>query len=203
MAKGTRIPPQGKIEPITIEGRGFSQKITMEGIAELHAEMDEEELMNGKPCVCVSCCFRAAQLAFSKLWHGDKEIPKRGDIKIISALPTRGSQITFKYILGLEVKPEGSSDGFVLEIPRGTDKKNLTQENYVFTFIRKSTNDSVLVRVRPEIFPTGYFDLGKIVEHGIPREATEEEKERHEVWEREVRDKFLTFFEEELFINET
>ena len=199
MAKETRIPPQEKIEPITIEEKVFSQKITIEEIAELHAEIDEEELMNGKPCVCVSCCFRAAQLAFSKLWHGDKEIPKRGDIKIISALPTRGSQITFKYILGLEVKPEGSSDGFVLEIPRGTDKKNLTQENYVFTFIRKSTNDSVLVRVRPEIFPDGFFEQRRIVEHGIPREATEEEKERYEEREREVRDKFLAFSEEELF----
>ena len=70
----------------------------------------------------------------------------------------------------------------------GTDTENLTQENYVFTFIRKSTNDSVLVRVRPEIFPTGYFDLRKKVEHGIPREATEEERERYEKWEREVRD---------------
>jgi len=191
------------MEPITIEERGTPQKITIEEIAELHAEIDEEELKNGKLCICVLCSFRAAQLAFSKLWHGDKEMPKRGDIKIISALPTRGSQITFKYILGLDVKSEGSSDEFVLEIPRGTDKKNLTQENYVFTFIRKSTNDSVLVRVRPEIFLTGYFDLRKKVEHGIPREATEEERERYEEWEREVRDKFLAFSEEELFICET
>jgi hypothetical protein len=63
----------------------------MEEIAELH-----EERIDGKPCICVSCSFRAAQLAFSKLWHEDKETPKREDIRIISTLPTEGSQQTFK-----------------------------------------------------------------------------------------------------------
>ncbi len=47
------------MEPIIIEERGTKQKITIEEIAELH-----EELMDGKPCICVSCSFRAAELAF-------------------------------------------------------------------------------------------------------------------------------------------
>ncbi len=63
----------------------------MEEIAELH-----EELIDGKPCIYVSSSFRTAQLAFSKLWHEDKETPKREDIRIISTLPTEGSQQTFK-----------------------------------------------------------------------------------------------------------
>jgi len=44
----------------------------MEEIAELH-----EERIDGKPCICVSCSFRAAQLAFSKPWRENEEIPKR------------------------------------------------------------------------------------------------------------------------------
>lgn len=199
-----KTPLQGKIEPITIEERGIPVKITMEEIAELHAEQNEEELIDGKPCICVSSSFRAAQLAFSKLWHEDKEPPKREDIKIISTLPTEGSQQTFKYILGIEPVSKSNARGeFVLALPAGTDKKNLMQDNYVFTFIRKSTNASfqVQVQVRPEIFPDGFFVQRRIVEHGIPREATEERK-IFEKREREVRDKFLAFSEEELFITE-
>ena len=80
------------MEPIITEEKGNLQEITIEEIAELH-----EELLDGKPCICVSCSFRAAKLAFSKLWHENEEIPKREDIKIVSTLPTEGSQQTFKY----------------------------------------------------------------------------------------------------------
>ena len=75
--KRNKIPLHGKIEPITIEERGAPQKITMEEIAKLHAEQHEEELTDGKPCICVSSSFRAVQLAFSNLWQG--EIPERED----------------------------------------------------------------------------------------------------------------------------
>jgi hypothetical protein len=191
-----KTPPQGKMKPITIEERETPLKITMEEIAELHAEQHDEERIDGKPCICVSSSFRAAQLAFSKLWRENEETPKREDIKILSSLPTEGSQQTFKYILGSK---EGE---FGLDLPEGTDVKNLTPWNYTFTFIRKSTNASFQVQVRPEIFPDGFFEQRRIVEHGIPREATEGERERFEEWEREVRDKFLAFSEEELFISE-
>jgi hypothetical protein len=197
-----KTPLQGKIEPITIEERGIPVKITMEEIAELHAEQNEEEMIDGKPCICVSSSFRAAQLAFSKLWRENEEIPKREDIKIISTLPTEGSQQTFKYILGIEPVSKSNARGeFELALPAGTDKKNLMQDNYVFTFIRKSTNASFQVQVKLEVFPDGFFVQRRIVEHGIPREATEKRK-IFEKREREVRDKFLAFSEEELFISE-
>ncbi len=66
----------GNKEPITIEARGSQQKITMEEIEELHAELHGEERIDGKPCICVSSSFRAVQLAFSKLWRENDEIPK-------------------------------------------------------------------------------------------------------------------------------
>ena len=52
----------------------------------------------------------------------------------------------------------------MLDLPEGTDVKNLTSWNYTFTFIRKSTNASFQVQVRPEIFPEGFFAQRRIVE---------------------------------------
>jgi len=185
------------MEPVRIEEGRIVQEITIEEIAELHGE-----LMGGKPCICVSCSFRAAQLAISKLWHEDKEIPEREDIMITSSLPSRGSKQTFKYILGIE--PLSNAGGeFELCIPEGTDVKNLMLQNYTFTFTRKSTGAAIRVQARPEIFPEGFSEQRGIVEFGIPREATVEEQARFEAREKEVGDKFLSFSEEELFFSET
>jgi len=195
-----------RLKPIIMEDSGGSRvKIRIEEIAKLHAEMHGDEPMDGKPCVCVVSGFRAAQLALSNLRHEDEEIPAREDIKIISTLPTKGSQLTFKYMLGIELKPwqEGTTGDYVLEPPDGTDAKHLTTGNYVFTFIRKSTNASFQVQVRPELFPEGFFELGSIVEHEIPREPTEEEREKYEGWEMEVREKLLSLPEDEIFIGKT
>ncbi len=182
------------MEQIIIEEKGTKKEITIEEMAELH-----EELMEGKPRICVSSSFRAAQLALSKLFHA---IPERADIKITSSLHSRGSKQTFKYILGIE--PLSNAGGeFELCIPEGTDVKNLMLQNYTFTFTRKSTGAAIRVQARPEIFPEGFFEQRGIVEFGIPREATVEEQARFEAREREVGDKFLSFSEEELFFSET
>ena len=191
-----------RLKPIIMEEGENQVKIRIEEIAKLHAEMHGDEPMDGKPCVCVASGFRATQLALSNMWHEDKEIPVREDIKIISTLPTKGSQLTFKYMLGIELEPwqEGTIGDYVLEPPEGTDAKHLTTGNYVFTFIRKSTNTSYKVQVIPELFSDGYFELGTIVEHEIPREPTEEEREKYEGWEMEVREKLLSLPEDEIFI---
>jgi hypothetical protein len=49
------------------------------------------------------------------------------------------------------------------------------------------------VQVRPEIFPEGFFAQRRIVEFGIQREATENERKKFEEWEREVRNFIMTF----------
>ena len=61
---------------------------------------------------------------------------------------------------------------------------------------------AIRVQARPETFPDGFFEQRRIVEFGILREATVEEQARFEEWERGVRDKFLSFPEEELFFSE-
>ncbi len=83
--KRNNTPPQGGIRPITLEERGALQEMIIEEIAELH-----EELMDGKPCICVSCSFRAAQLAFSKPWRENEEIPKRDKFLTISYSSVNG-----------------------------------------------------------------------------------------------------------------
>ena len=78
--------------------------------------------------------------------------------------------------------------------------ENLTPKNYISTFFRKSTSSMFQVQVRAEIFSEDFFEQRSIVEFGIPRDATVEERKRFEEREREVRDKFLTFSEDQLFI---
>jgi len=56
------------------------------------------------------------------------------------------------------------------------------------------------VQVRAEIFSECFFEQRRIAEFGIPRDTTVEERKRFEEWEREVRDNFLTFSEDQLFI---
>ncbi len=68
----------------TIGARGSKHKITMEEIEELYAEQHGEERIDGKPSICVSSSFRAVQLAFSKLWHENEEIPKSDNILTFS-----------------------------------------------------------------------------------------------------------------------
>ncbi len=82
---------------------------------------------------------------------------------------------------------------------KGNLQEITVEENYVFTFTRKSTGAAIRVQTRPTIFPDGFFEQRGIVEFGIPREATEEERRIFETWERGVRDKFMSFSEEELF----
>jgi hypothetical protein len=90
----------------------------------------------------------------------------------------------------------------MLAPPAGMDNNNAGIETYVFTVIRKSTNASFQIRVRPDVFPDGFFSLKRKVKKGIPRDATEEERKRYEGWESEIRDKFLTFSDDNLFAGE-
>jgi len=150
-----------ELAPISIYDEKNLLEISIEDIGKFHGDI----------CPCVVVAFRATQLAISQIWG--EEIPRREDFEIISAHPGQGSQDVFEFIC--RAKTRGA---FILALPRGTDKENLTMENWVFTFIRKSTNERVKVRVKKEMFPGGateFFDLRKKVE--FKRTATTEKKE--------------------------
>ncbi len=72
--------------------------------------------------------------------------------------------MTFEYILN-------STEDVVIQSP--TDIINITADNYVYTFINKTTNDSVTLRVKEDIFPERFFELRTKKKLGT---ATKEEK---------------------------
>jgi len=133
--------------------------ITIEDVGKYHGEGEIEI------CPCVVCAFRSTLRAFSEeeLWGG---IPHRGDVKIISAHPSDGHKMTFEYILN-------STEDVVIELPPGTDIINITADNYVYTFINKTTNESITLRVKEDIFPERFFELRTKKKLGT---ATKEEK---------------------------
>jgi hypothetical protein len=162
---------------------------------------DNTELLNisigevgehhGGICPCVAVAFRVTELAFSEeIWGG---IPHRGDVKIICGHPSDDHELTFEYILN-------STEDLTIKLPEGTDIVNLTANNYVYTFIRKSTGDSITLRVNEEIFPEGFFDLRKKCK---AKTATPEEIKTFKLAKEELKESFMFLPMSELFSSET
>ena len=140
--------------------------ISIEEVGEYHGAID----------IDLALGFRSIQLAIAELWGG--EVPHRGDIRVISASPAKGINDAFEYILS-------STEDVVIELPEGTDIVNINVDNHVYTFIRKSTGDSITFRVKEEFFPDGFFELRKKVKFGIPAPATPEERKAFKMlWEK-------------------
>ncbi|MCD6569913.1 MAG: hypothetical protein J7L53_04345 [Deltaproteobacteria bacterium] len=114
-----------KLSPILIYDKDELLEITIEDVGKYHGDI----------CVCLTIAFRATQVAISQLWGS--EIPKRGDFKIISGLPTPGSKDAFEFITRV-ITRKGGKD-FKLQLLEGTDIKNMSRDNFTFAFIRKST----------------------------------------------------------------
>ncbi len=129
-------------------------------------------------CPCVACAFRSTLRAFSdeELWDA---IPQRGDLKIITAHPSDGHQMTFEYILG-------SSEDLVIK--EGVDTVNITADNYDYTFIRKSTRDSVELKVNETLFQERFFELRTKKKQGT---ATQEETKTFKMLKGELKEKFM------------
>ncbi len=162
-----------------VHDNGSIVNLTIEGAAAGHD--------GGKLCLCVAVAFRASQFVFSEAWDG---IPDRNDLSIVSAHPSDGHEATFLYILG------NSGIDYTVEMPEGTDPKNLTKENYVYTFTRKSTGESVTVHVKDGVFPDELFELRKKCKAGT---ATPDEKKAFKLVKRELKDEFRYLPMDDLF----
>jgi len=171
----------------------------------------EKEFANATGiCTCVAASFRAALLGIKNVWG--EEIPKRDDIRIISNLPTPGSCQCFQYITGNAPNVKAMCKGeFHIILPNGTEVKNMSVKNlkkiamninasyYCFTICRKSTGECFTANVKDDVFPEDYFVLRKKVKYGVPEKASKEEiDEFRKKWEN-VRNKFLTQPDYELF----
>ncbi len=141
---------------------------------------------DGNTTCCVSLAFRASQFALSEEQVGTD----RNDIVIVSANPSEAQEAVFLYVLG------NSTADYSVEMPAGTDPKNLTKENFVYTFTRKSTGDSVTVGLKDGVIPDELFELRKKCKAGT---ATPEEKKAVGLIKREIKDKFKYLPMDELF----
>lgn len=155
------IRERGALSPILIHDRVCFEKVP------LKIFIEDIRKYRGNICPGVVISYRATQLAISQLWKparppeegaGGDEIPKRGDFKIISAAPFPCIQATFEFIT--RVVTRGKAD-FKIELPKGTDIENISEDNFVFTLIRKSTGASIKIRLREELFSEKFFTLRK------------------------------------------
>ena len=169
-----------KLSPILIYDEDKLLEITIEEVGKYHGDI----------CVCLTIAFRATQLAISQLWRG--EIPRRGDFKIISALPTPGSKDAFEFITRVITRKKGTD--FDLKLPEGTDNRNMAKDNFTFTFVRKSTHELIRIQMNEEVFPEGYFELRNKVTFSIPISATPDEERTFKQVKQELRDSLLYFW---------
>ena len=151
--------------------------ITIEDAGKYHGEGVVEI------CPCVASAFKSTLRAFSEeeLWNGT---PQRGDVKINSGHPSDGHMMTFEYILG------SIED---LTIDEGADIVYITADNYVYSFTRNSTNDSITLRVKEEIFPERFFELRtkcKLAKMG-KGDVTKEEKKAFKLLWGELKEKLM------------
>lgn len=151
----------------------------------LDISLDDLGAAHGHICPCVAAAFKGSQIAFLT-WDG---VPARGDLEIVSAHPSDGHNETFEYILN-------SSDDVTVELPDGTDTLNLTEENYCYSFIEKSTGDMVVVSVKDDLFPDGFFEIRMKCKTNV---STPDEKSAFKLAKNEIKEKILYLPTEEVF----
>jgi sirohydrochlorin ferrochelatase/formylmethanofuran dehydrogenase subunit E len=160
---------------LQIYDEGENPDISLDDVAEAH----------GHVCPCVAAAFKASQTAF-KAWD---KIPARANLEIVSAHPSDGHTETFEYILN-------SSEDVTVKLPDGTDTLNLTEENYCYSFIEKSTGDMVVVSVKDDIFPDGFFEMRMKCKTNV---STPDEKSAFKLAKNEIKEKILYLPAEEVF----
>ncbi len=173
-----------ELSPIFIYDEDDLLELSIEDIGKYHGDV----------CPCVVVAFRAIQAAISRLWDG--EIPQRSDFRIITKCPTQGSQDVFDFTTRAKTGKNRNGD-FRIELPEGTSFENLSADNFAFIFIRKSTGDSLEVRVNKEIFPEGFLKLRNKVKS---EKATREEKEMFELVKRELKYRYMSLSADEFFV---
>ena len=179
------IRKKGKLAPILIYDRICFEKVP------LKISIEDIRKYRGNICPGVVLSFRATQLAISQLWKD--EIPERGDFKIISAAPFPCVRATFEFITRVVTRGKGD---FKIELPKGTDIKNISKDNFVFTITRKSTGDSIEIRLKEELFSERFFELRK---KKIEGKATPEEIKELMSIKQKYKDTFMNLPMDKLF----
>jgi len=176
------IAKSPELSPILIYDGDNLLELTLEDAGKYHGDI----------CPCVVVTFRAVKLAISELW--ENEIPRRDDFKIISSLPTDGSEDAFEFITRVKRRKDFSYD-----LPEGTSRLRTSVQNYSFVIIRKSNGKRIKVRVKEEIFQKindNFFELRKKIKLG---EATAEEEREFYLEKQKLKEIFIKLPLNELF----
>jgi len=181
--EGRTVAPKTNLAPVSIYDEENLLRISIEDVGKYHGDIS----------FCAVVGFRATQFAIAQLWKD--EIPKRKDFKIISAFPGKGSQDAFEFITRAKTRKD-----FNLKLPEGTSPQNLSIDNLVFTFTRKSTGKQIKIWVKEEIFPIGYkefFNLRKKAK--FDKMATPKEKKAFKLAKQELKEIVMSLPVDSLF----
>ncbi|MEA3489813.1 MAG: FmdE family protein [Candidatus Omnitrophota bacterium] len=158
----------------------------------INISLEDAGKYHGDICPCLVFTYRAIQSAVERLWEG--EIPYRSDMRMITRSKSCGARDAFEFVARAVTRPERKGD-FRIEPPE-EKKPNMEINDFVFIFIRKSTNDRLEVRVKDSVFPEGFLRMKKKRESGL---LTPREKEMFNKAKLELKRKAVSLPPEELF----
>lgn len=74
--------------------------------------------------------------------------------------------------------------------------KVLSKDNYVYTFVRKPTNEQIVIRVEETVFPEKFFEMRMKAK---AEDATPKDKKAFGVAKQQLKDTFLSLSTDKLF----
>lgn len=128
------------VPPIKIMVDGKEQDITLGRVFQFH----------GDECPGAIIAYRGVQYGINLLYRN--EIPERDDLLVISRTPAGGAKDCIDFLM------KGDKPSEKALPPIGMEK---SRDGFVFTVMRKSTCETVEVRLNKALFPIDFFPLKK------------------------------------------
>ena len=184
----------GYLDPVVVRDSDpmgtYVINVTLEGMAQYQGKPDAAPVGY--------CVFRAFKVAIAEVWDG--EAPLREDIIVNTTNPTKGAADAVEFI----TKARSRRELTLKRIP-GTTGVVMTPDNWIWVFTSKSTGNAIEIKVKADAFPVvnGKTNLehraiviGKLKVGETP---TAEELEDHKAAMMELKKRFKTWSDSELF----
>lgn len=184
----------GYLDPVVVRDSDpmgtYVINVTLEGMAQYQGKPDAAPVGY--------CIFRAFKVAIAEVWDG--EAPLREDVIVNTTNPTKGAADAVEFI----TKARSRRELTLKRIP-GTTGVVMTPDNWIWVFTSKSTGNAIEIKVRTDAFPVvnGKTNLehraiviGKLKVGETP---TAEELEDHKAAMMELKKRFKTWSDSELF----
>lgn len=128
------------VMPVKMTVDGNQRIVTLDGVFKYH----------GDECPGVIIAYRAAQYGIKLLFRD--EVPERNDLLIFSRTPAGGVRDCIDFLMKGDNPPRKTA------VPAGMVK---TRDGFAFAITRKSTCETVEVRLNQALFPADFFALKK------------------------------------------